>query len=54
MPQKNEFYTYRLDMSKYKQWKSKLKTLRFDPVTTAGITIDIDYIRIGQIIANKW
>ncbi len=53
MPQKNKFYTYRLDMSKYKQWKSKLKTLRLDPVTTSGITIDIDYIRIGQIIANE-
>ncbi|MCK5851707.1 endonuclease/exonuclease/phosphatase family protein [bacterium] len=53
MPQKNKFYIYRLDMSKYKKWKGTLETLRFDPVTTSGITIDIDYIRIGQIIANK-
>ncbi|RLD12203.1 MAG: hypothetical protein DRI44_01435 [Chlamydiae bacterium] len=53
MPQKNKFYTYRLDMSKFKPWKNILKTFRLDPVTTSGISIDVDYIRIGHIIHNK-
>jgi len=50
MPHKNIFYTYRLDMSKYKQWKGVLKTFRIDPTTNSGINIDLDYIRVGQLI----
>lgn len=40
-----QFHTYKLDLAKSPDWKSKVIALRFDPTNAAQANITIDYIR---------
>lgn len=42
-----EFHTYDLDMSSVSGWRGLIKQIRIDPVTSGGITIEIDRIMVG-------
>ena len=51
-----EFHTYTLLMSSLPGWQGLIQQLRFDPIATAGQTIEIDSITIEpvQLIIPEW
>lgn len=44
----DEFHTYDLDMGSLDTWQGLIRQIRFDPVTIAGTTIEIDQIEVGN------
>ena len=45
-----DFHIYQFDMRNQSAWTGTLETLRLDPSSTAGLILDIDYIRVGKVI----
>lgn len=49
------YHVYTVDLSKESSWISGTNMrLRLDPVTTAGMTFEVDYVRVMQVPVAHW
>ena len=48
IPKDGAFHIYRVDMGLEPLWRGTLRDLRVDPVSVAGLTFALDYVRIGD------
>ena len=49
IPKDGAFHIYRIDVGPEPWWRSTLRDLRIDPVSTSGQDFAIDYLRVGDL-----
>ena len=54
IPADGAFHTYRLDLALEQTWRGTLRDLRIDPVSVAGASFAIDFIRIGDLTGDLY